>query len=104
MKRDKLLGVNSWNGERCDLLGSDAVLHRLFSVSSNPENLTAMTALVAMGILDSDDSLVDAALSEIRGLTLDKRIDLDPDRDVPQLLLRHHLGQVVQIILRSTFY
>jgi superkiller protein 3 len=66
----------------------------LLSISSDLENLTAMTALVAMGILDSDDSLVDAALSEIQGLTLDKRVELDPARDVPQLLLRHHLGQV----------
>ncbi|KAF8513017.1 TPR-like protein [Hysterangium stoloniferum] len=61
-------------------------------ISNDPENVTAMTALVAMGILDSDDSLVDAALSEIQGLTLDKRGELDPGRIVPALLIQHHLA------------
>jgi superkiller protein 3 len=69
-----------------------------FSISNDPENVTAMTALVAMGVLDSDDSLVDAALSEIQSLTLDKRAELDPGRIVPGLLIQHHLALVCSML------
>ncbi|KIJ39435.1 hypothetical protein M422DRAFT_32689 [Sphaerobolus stellatus SS14] len=62
-------------------------------ISTDPENLTAMSALVAIGILESDDSLVDAALSEIQGLTLDKRAELDPGRIVTRLLIQNHLAR-----------
>ena len=47
-----------------------------------------------MGILTDDDSLVDAALSEILSLPLERRHALDPCRDVDYLLIQHHLGQV----------
>lgn len=57
-----------------------------------------MTTLVAMGILDSDDSLVDAALPEIQTLSLDKRVELDPGRMVSRLLVQHHLAQVMSLI------
>ena len=67
------------------------------SISGDPENLTAMTTLVAMGILDADDALVEAALSEIRGLSLDKRVALDPGRIVSRLLVQHNLAQVTCI-------
>jgi hypothetical protein len=47
-----------------------------------------------MGILTDDDSLVDAALSELLALPLERRHELDPRRDVNYLLIQHHLGQV----------
>jgi len=46
-----------------------------------------------MGILTDDDSLVDAALSEILGLPLEQRLQRDPGREVTYLLIKHHLGQ-----------
>ena len=64
------------------------------SITTDPENLTAINALAGMGILTDDDSLVDAALSEILSLPLEKRRELDPRRDVDYLLIQHHLGQV----------
>lgn len=54
----------------------------------------AINALAGMGILTEDDSLVDAALSEILSLSLERRHKLDPRRDVNYLLIQHHLGQV----------
>ena len=59
-----------------------------------------MSALVAIGILEADDSLVDAALSEIQGLPLDKRNELDPGRIVSKLLIQNHLAQV-RVYLQS---
>lgn len=47
-----------------------------------------------MGILTDDDSLLDAALSEIVGLPIHERHERDPERDVTYLLMQHHLGQV----------
>lgn len=47
-----------------------------------------------MGILTDDDGLVDAALSEILALPLERRYELDPGREVDYLLIQHHLGQV----------
>jgi superkiller protein 3 len=45
-------------------------------------------------VLTEDDSLVDAALSEILALSLDKRRQRDPGGEVDYLLMQHHLGQV----------
>jgi superkiller protein 3 len=64
------------------------------SITNDPENLAAINALAGMGILTDDDSLVDAALSEILSLPLERRHILDPRRDVNYLLIQHHLGQV----------
>lgn len=47
-----------------------------------------------MGILTSDDGLVDAALSEMLSLPLDQRMAMDPHHDVDGLLVKHYLGQV----------
>lgn len=63
------------------------------SIASDPDNLTAIKALAAMGILTDDDGLVDAALSEILDLPIERRHELDPQRDVNRLLVQHHLGQ-----------
>ncbi|EIM82722.1 uncharacterized protein STEHIDRAFT_63802 [Stereum hirsutum FP-91666 SS1] len=46
-----------------------------------------------MGILTEDDGLIDAALSEILSLPLDKRHERDPERDVDYLLTQHSLAQ-----------
>lgn len=54
----------------------------------------AINTLAGMGILTEDESLVDAALSEIQSLSIERRQELDPRRDVTYLLLQHHLGQV----------
>ncbi|OCH91806.1 TPR-like protein [Obba rivulosa] len=65
----------------------------LQSIDSNPENLVAINTLAGMGILTDDDSLVDAALSEILALPLDQRHERDPNREVTYLLTQHHLAQ-----------
>lgn len=46
-----------------------------------------------MGILTEDDSLVDAALSEILALPLERRQQLDPNKEVTYLLAQHQLSQ-----------
>ncbi|KAL1743132.1 hypothetical protein HDZ31DRAFT_6020, partial [Schizophyllum fasciatum] len=46
-----------------------------------------------MGILTEDESLVDAALTEIVTLPVDRRLELDPQHDVQYLLVNHYLGQ-----------
>jgi len=70
------------------------VLMSCISITTDPENLTAINALAGMGILTDDDSLIDAALSEILSLPVERRHQLDPRRDVDYLLIQHHLGQV----------
>jgi superkiller protein 3 len=54
----------------------------------------AINTLAGMGILTEDDNLVDAALSEIQSLPIERRQELDPRRDVTYLLVQHHLSQV----------
>lgn len=66
----------------------------LLSITADPENLAAINTLAGMGILTDDEGLVDAALSEILALPLEKRRALDPGRDVDYLLTQNHLGQV----------
>jgi len=62
------------------------------SIATDPENLIAINTLAAMGILTDDESLIDAALSEILALPVDNRLGLDPQRNVDRLLIQHHLG------------
>lgn len=62
-------------------------------ISSDPENLTAINTLAGMGILTEDESLVDATLTEILALPVDRRLQLDPQHDVQHLLVNHYLGQ-----------
>jgi superkiller protein 3 len=54
----------------------------------------AINTLAGMGILSADDSLVDAAVSEILALPLERRRLLDPAKEVPYLLAQHQLAQV----------
>lgn len=75
----------------------------LRSIESDPENLTAINTLAAMGILTDDDNLVDAALSEILALPLEQRLELDPKRDVGYLLTQHYIGQVRIFLIANTF-
>jgi len=62
-------------------------------ITADPENLMAINTLAGMGILTEDDNLVDAALSEIQSLPIERRQELDPGRDVTYLLVQHHLSQ-----------
>lgn len=68
--------------------------HRTGSIDSDPDNLMAINTLAGMGILTEDDSLLDAALSEILALPVEDRQERDPERDVTYLLTKHHLAQV----------
>lgn len=47
-----------------------------------------------MGILTEDENLVDAALSEVLGLPVDQRQELDDHREVDYLVVQHRLSQV----------
>ena len=47
-----------------------------------------------MGLLTSDESLIDAALSEILALPIEERHLRDPERNVEDLLVNHHLAEV----------
>ncbi|KAJ6593707.1 TPR-like protein [Mycena capillaripes] len=62
-------------------------------IAADSENLAAINALAGMGILTDDDGLVDAALADLLALPLDRRLELDPQRDVNYLLTKHHIGQ-----------
>ncbi|KAK0197963.1 superkiller protein 3 [Armillaria mellea] len=61
-------------------------------ITNDPENLAAINALAAMGILTDDENLVDAALSEILALPREQRASMDPGKDVEYLLMKHHEG------------
>ncbi len=69
-------------------------LSLLFSIENDPENLAAINALAAMGILTEDENLIDAALSEILALPREQRAQMDPAKEVDYLLLKHHQGLV----------
>ena len=58
----------------------------------------AINTLAGMGILTGDDSLLDAALSEILSLPVEDRQERDPGRDVTYLLMKHQLAQVSSLI------
>lgn len=47
-----------------------------------------------MGILSDDESLIDAALSEILSLPREQRAQMDPQKEVDYLLVKHHQGLV----------
>ena len=56
--------------------------------------MDAITALAAFGILNLDDDLVDAALSEMLNAGADERRQLDPTNMVDHLLVQNHLSKV----------
>ncbi|KAI0305418.1 TPR-like protein [Multifurca ochricompacta] len=74
--------------------GQEAAKSQLLDcITQDPENLTAINALAGMGILTGDDSLIDAALSELISLPIDLRHKRDPRRDSSYILKQHYLGQ-----------
>ncbi|KAI6121364.1 superkiller protein 3 [Pisolithus sp. B1] len=75
-----------------DELRESAKALLLDSITVDPEDLMSISTLAGMGILTEDDSLVDAALSEIQSLPIERRQELDPCGDVTYLLIQHHLG------------
>ncbi|KAI6044690.1 superkiller protein 3 [Pisolithus marmoratus] len=89
-----------------DELRESAKALLLDSITADPENLMSISTLAGMGFLTEDDSLVDAALSEIQSLPIERRQELDPRADVTYLLIQHHLGladigQAVQIAQKA---
>ncbi|KAF7375997.1 Antiviral protein [Mycena sanguinolenta] len=70
-----------------------AKAHLLDCITADSENLAAINALAGMGILTDDEGLVDAALADLLALPLDRRLELDPQRDVNYLLTKHRIGQ-----------
>ncbi|TDL26128.1 TPR-like protein [Rickenella mellea] len=62
-------------------------------ITDDPDNLAAVIALAGMGLLTDDDALIEAAFSEILGLSAEDRQKRDPGRDVEKLLSQHYLAQ-----------
>ncbi|CAE6416415.1 unnamed protein product [Rhizoctonia solani] len=56
-------------------------------------NLECIVMLVAIGTLNDEHELVDAALSEILSMPPEKRQSLDPGRQVDRILAQHHIAQ-----------
>ncbi len=69
-------------------------MNRGCSIAVDPGNLAAINTLAGMGILTGDETLIDAALSEVRGLTIDQRQELGVNKEVDFLLVQHYLSQV----------
>nr|ASF90201.1 hypothetical protein SPAR04661 [Bartheletia paradoxa] len=63
----------------------------LEAIGVDPECLAAITALAAMGAVENDDDLVDAALGEIKGISVDRRLALDSNQDVEGLMALQHM-------------
>lgn len=60
-------------------------------VEIDNENLEVISTLTAIGILINDESLLDAALTEILSMAIDKRNQIDPKRNVNDLLLMNSI-------------
>ncbi|KAJ1304710.1 hypothetical protein OPQ81_005849 [Rhizoctonia solani] len=56
-------------------------------------NLECIVTLVAIGTLNNEPDLVDAALSEIISMPPEKRQSLDPSRQVDRILAQHYIAQ-----------
>ena len=63
-------------------------------VEIDSEHLGAISTLAAIGILTNDDGLLDAALSEILSMPIDKRTQIDEQRNVHKLLVQNSLISV----------
>jgi superkiller protein 3 len=61
--------------------------------ASDPGNVTAIGNLAGMGILSNDETLVDAALSELLDMPIEQRQQLDPADDVNYLLAQQSFIQ-----------
>ncbi|KAK2467787.1 hypothetical protein APHAL10511_000082 [Amanita phalloides] len=62
-------------------------------IAADPMNLTAIKILAGMGILSNDETLVDAALSELLGMPAEQRQALDPFDDVDHMLIQYSLAK-----------
>ncbi|KAF7321489.1 Antiviral protein [Mycena kentingensis (nom. inval.)] len=71
----------------------DAKAQLLDCITKDPENFIAMNTLAAMGILTNDEGLVEAALSDLLSLPVDKCLELDPERNLDYLLTQSQLAQ-----------
>jgi hypothetical protein len=70
------------------------MLHSIDDPETNAPNLEVITTLAAFAILDKDDDLLEAAISELQDLPASRRTELDANGDVAHLLAVHHLLQV----------
>ncbi|TIC07610.1 TPR-like protein [Wallemia mellicola] len=71
-----------------------AISRLLECVEIDGGHLGAISTLVAIGILENDDGLLDAALAEINAMPSDKRIEVDSRRSVHRLMMQHSLMSV----------
>lgn len=70
------------------------VLFDVFGSASGSKDLAVVATLAAIAVVEGDDELLEAAVTEITGLSRDKRKDLDPEGLVDDLLLCQHLAKV----------
>jgi hypothetical protein len=66
----------------------------LSSITSDPNNIDAVTTLASMGILSGDESMVEAAFEEVSTLSPDRRKALDKNGDIDWLTVRNDLIKV----------
>lgn len=64
------------------------------SISTAPNHLGAITSLAAMGIISSDEALVEAALSEIKDLPSHQLESLDLNGDVAYISAMEQFSRV----------
>ncbi|KLO19533.1 TPR-like protein [Schizopora paradoxa] len=76
-----------------DEFRESAKSHLLACIGEDPQNLTAVVVLAAMGLLTDDEDLIDAALSEIMSLSIDVRHARDPEGAVEDILSSHFLAE-----------
>ncbi|CAE6419871.1 unnamed protein product [Rhizoctonia solani] len=62
-------------------------------VEQDSSNLECVVMLVAIGTLGNEPDLVDAALSEILAMPVEKRQSLDPGRQVDRILVQHYIAE-----------
>ncbi|KAG6820878.1 hypothetical protein H0H93_010222 [Arthromyces matolae] len=87
-----LLAQTMWASQN-DELRENSKAHLLECIASDPDDLTAVNTLAGLGVLTDDQSLVDAALSELLTLPRERRLQRDPERNVDHMLAHYHLGQ-----------
>lgn len=71
-------------------------------VEIDSEHLGAISTLAAIGILTDDAGLLDAALSEILSMPVDKRSQIDEQRGVHKLLVQNSLMSVSERHIRPS--
>ena len=64
----------------------------------DPENLSAVILIAAIRSQLNDETLLDAALSEIMSLSLEERSHRDPKQNVEDVLCSYHIAQVFHLL------